>query len=207
MAPQDPNIDGTLTLIRRAKEGEQQALEDLFGRYYEPVRAYVRGRLGRELRLEAESVDLMQETFLGAVEQFDRFEVRNDASLIHWLARIAENRIRSLARKAYAEKRDRRRQQALLQIRDSITSGDLKIDPISPITLPGESAERAELNEKLHEALEELSEEHREVITHRTFGKATWEQVAELMNLGGESTARQLYARAMVELSSKMGES
>ena len=86
-----------------------------------------------------------------------------------------------------------------------MTSGNLTLEPVSPITLPGESAEREEMKEKLNEALQELTEEHREVITHRTYGRATWIQVAELMDLGAESTARQLYARAMVELARRMG--
>ena len=62
-----------LDLIRRAQAGEHEALELVFARYYAPVRAYVSRRLGPILRLEVESLDIMQETFLIAVEQFDRF--------------------------------------------------------------------------------------------------------------------------------------
>lgn len=198
-------MDATLTLIRRAQGGEQEALGKIFSKYYSPVRAYVRRRLGNELRLEAESVDIMQEVFMGAVEHFDRFEVQDDANLINWLSRIAENRIRDLSRKAHAEKRDRRRQRALKLVRDSISSGELQLDPVAPITLPGEALERKDKRERLSDALDQLKTEHRDVIMHRTYSKATWEQVAKLMDLGSEAGARNLHARAMVELAAKMG--
>ncbi len=198
-------MTATVTLIRKAQAGEQEALGKLFARYYAPVRAHVRRRLGRELRLEADSADIMQETFLAAVEHFDRFEVQSDANLINWLSRIAENRIRDLARKAFAEKRDRRRQQALKLLRDSITSGEVQVEPVAEITLPGEALERKGKRERLAAALDELEPEHRDVIMHRTYSKATWDQVAELMGLGSEATARNLHARAMVELASRMG--
>jgi len=199
-------MDATLTLIRQAQAGEQEALGKLFSRYYSPVRAYVHRRLGNELRCEAESVDIMQEVFIGAVENFDRFEARDDANLINWLSRIAENRIRDLARRAHAEKRDIRRQRTLKLLRDSISSGEVPISPVAAITLPGEALERKDKRERLSEALDKLSHDHREVIMHRTYAKATWDQVADLMELGSESTARNLHARAMVDLAALMGD-
>jgi len=199
------SIDATLTLVRRAQEGDQVALGNLFARYYGPVRAYVRRRLGRELRLEVDSVDIMQETFLIAVERFDRFEVRNDASLINWLSTIAENRIRALARRAFAEKRDRRRQKALRLLRDSIAVGEVRVDPVANITLPPEVCERAEMKELLYEALDGLKPEFRDVILHRTYAKASWAEIAELLGKGSEGAARQLHARAMVQLATRMG--
>ena len=198
-------MQATLNLIRLAQDGQQEALGKLFERYYSPVRAYVRRRLGPKLRLDADSVDIMQETFLCAVENFDRFEVQDDANLINWLSQIAENRIRSLARKAGAEKRDRRREQALQQLRESITRGEIRIEPEAKITLPADAVERKEKRERLSEALDELEPELREVILHRNYAKATWPEVAKLMGKGSESAARQLYDKAMAQLALLMG--
>lgn len=201
-----PESDATLNLIRRAQEGDNEALGQIFERFYNPVVAHVRHCLGRELRLSMGSVDVMQETFLAAVDEFDKFEMRYDAGIIHWLSRIAENRIRDHARYVYAEKRDRRRQRALRFLRDSVASGSVQLEPAAQITLPGDAAARGELEERLATALDELEPAHREVILHRTYGNAKWTEIQELMGLGSVSTGRQLHARAVLELAARMKE-
>ncbi|MFT7670114.1 MAG: RNA polymerase sigma factor (sigma-70 family) [Planctomycetota bacterium] len=197
-------LDNTLNLIHLAQEGDNEALGQIFSRYYNPVVAYVRLCLGRELRLSLDSVDVMQETFLVAVEQFDKFEIRHEAGLIHWLSRIAENRIRDHARYVHAEKRDQRRQRALRFLRDSVAAGTVQLEPAADITLPGDAAAKGELEERLALALEALEPVHRQVIMQRTYGNAKWTEVMELMGLGSEAAGRQLHARAVLELAARM---
>ena len=197
-------VGRTMELVRRAQRGEQEALERLFSRYYDAVRVFARHRLAGELRVEADSVDIMQETFMHAVETFDRFEIRDDAKLIHWLSRIAENRIRTLARRAFAQKRDRRRQEALRVVRESIRDGSLHLEPAADVSSPSEVAEQREDARRLKHALGELTTEHREVIRHRAYGKRSWREIAELMGRPSEGAARQLHTRALVALAAKM---
>ena len=199
------DMNATLALIRKAQAGDQDALGEVFARYYNTVRAFVRRRLGKELRLDMDSVDIMQETFLAAVESFDKFEVRYDAGIVHWLSCIAENRIREQARYARAQKRDRRRQRALRFLRDSVAGGSVHMEPAAEITLPGDAAAKNELKAKLNVALDRLKPKYRDVIMHRTYGKASWAEVADLMGQNTEAAARQLHARAMIDLATKMG--
>ena len=73
MSDLDPDaLTRSVELVRRAQAGERPALERLFERYYDRVRRIVRARLGPELRLRVESVDILQETFTAAVGSFDR---------------------------------------------------------------------------------------------------------------------------------------
>lgn len=195
-------IEETIHLVQKAQAGDQEALNRLFSRYYGRVQAFVRSRLGPELRLEAESTDIMQETFLAAIWDFDQYEVQSQAGFIQWLSAIAENRIRQLARRTYAEKRDRRRQQALRRLRDSIHDESVQIEPAASITLPGVALEKKEAQERLTVALDKLSPQGREVILLRTQGEATWPEIATIIGKGSESAARQLHARAMLELTS-----
>jgi len=200
------DLQATLVLVRQAQAGDQEALNRIFARYYSRLRGYVRARLGAGLRSELDSVDVMQETFLRALEAFDRFEVRDEAAMMHWLSRIAENQIRGAHRHMHAEKRDRRRQQQLKVVRDSISDGSLCLEPAAEITLPPDFVERAESRERLQAAIDSLDEDHREVLLARLHLGATWDRVAELVGKGSESAARQLFSRAMVELSRRMGE-
>ncbi len=198
-------IEATLSLIRQAQEGDQEALGKIFARYYNPVRAFVRRRLGCELRSNLDSGDIMQETFLSAVKHFDNFELRHDAGLIQWFSSIAENHIREQARYARAQKRDRRRERALRFLKDSISSGSMQMEPAGNITLPGNAVERKEMEEQLAKALDSLKPSYRDVILHRAYGKGTWKEIADLMERGTEAAARHLHARAMIELAARMG--
>ena len=69
----------------------------------------VRIRLGRPLRESLESRDILQETMIDAFQGFDRYELREDAHFVNWLARIAEHRILRSAEYHGAQKRDARR--------------------------------------------------------------------------------------------------
>ena len=66
---------GSVFLVRQAQDGDLEALGRLFERYYDRVRKIVRARLGRNLRAAVDSVDVMQDTFVAAVQAFDRFEM------------------------------------------------------------------------------------------------------------------------------------
>lgn len=198
-------LNDSLALIARAQAGEHDALEQVFERYYAPVRAYVRRRLGPRLRPDCDSLDIMQETFLIALERFDRFEVRSEAALISWLSKIAENRILAQHRRRTAEKRDRDREVALDALRETLTALQPRPIPEARITLPGVACERAEDLARLEQALEELDEDLRELVLHRYVGEATWDEVADLMGLGSGANARRLHAKALAALAWKLG--
>ena len=195
----------TLQLIRQAQLGDLDALGRIFAQCYNSVHSFVRQRLGKELRLSLDSGDIMQETFILAVEKFDAFELRHDAGIVHWLSTIAENRIRDQARRARAQKRDRRRERAIRFLRDSIDGGSIHLEPLAHIPRPGDVADSKEQEERLIAVIDELKPSYREVILHRTYADASWSQIAELMGKSSEAVVRQLHARAMVELAARMG--
>ena len=60
----------------------------------ERLERIVRVRLGARIQRHIESVDIVQETFAVAFQKIEEFEFRSHASILSWLARIAENQIR-----------------------------------------------------------------------------------------------------------------
>jgi RNA polymerase sigma-70 factor, ECF subfamily len=201
-APQDlPRTHGDLTvtidLLRRAQSGNAEALNRLFARYYERVRRIVRLRLGTRLRQRVESSDILQETFIAAVDGFDRFEMRDEASFINWLARIAERQVLAAADYHIAQKRNPAREVPIHKDEDQ---SDIGIDPVASGLIPPDLLARAELTRMIEECLQELREDYRELIILRNYAGASWEVVAEQTGRPSAAAARMMHAKAIVEL-------
>ncbi|MCB9915981.1 MAG: sigma-70 family RNA polymerase sigma factor [Planctomycetes bacterium] len=191
----------SIDLVRRAQAGEYQALNDLVGRYYARVLRIVRLRLGRSLRGFLESDDILQETFIAAIHGFDRFEMRTESSLLHWLAHIAENQIRAAVDYHGAKKRDRRRETSLRFARDAMESGEIVVEPQSPGPLPLDGLVREEDAEAVEGCIAELCDESRELILLRHYVGGSWEQVREWTGGTSVDAVRMRHARALTELS------
>lgn len=194
------DLSRTLELVRRAQGGDRAALGRLLDRYRQPLRRIVRARLGPTLRGYLDSDDVLQETCLAALEAFDRFDLRDDGSLLHWLGRLAENRIRQAAEHHHALKRDRRRERPLPEAATEPSGrGSELLDggPQPPV--------RAAADEELEgvlAALDTLGPEQREVfiLRHLTHGAPRWESIARDLGSPSADAARQLYARAVAAI-------
>lgn len=184
----------SVDLVRRAQGGDRAALDRLFARYYERVRRIVRVRLGRELRSALDSSDILQDTFGAAVTAFDRFEMRDEASLIRWLATLAERQITDAVDRHGAQKRDRKREVPLE--RPSVAGQD----PEDGSPRPPEHAASEEETALVDAALRELPEEYRELILWRDYAGAEWDVVARETGRPTAAAARMMHSRAMVEL-------
>lgn len=196
----DP-ITRSLDLVARAQEGDRQALDRLFERYYPQVLRIVRYRLGSRLRESLESGDIVQGTFIAAVQDFRNFEMRDEASLIHWLSKLVERQIIGQADYHGAQKRAAVRRVSLDTTRPGQgSSGSVSIQHADDTTPLLEKLEDAEQSSALIEALEALEPEHRELIILRNYVGASWETIAEETQRPSAAAARMMHARALLEL-------
>ena len=193
----EEQLTQTLVLVRDAKAGDQDALNRIMERYYERVRRIVRLRLGNKLRLRVDSGDILQETFMKAVAVFDRFQVRNEASLINWLARIAERQIHDAADRYSAQKRDVGRE---VPLASSDSSGRIGIDPQASELTPLLNLSQQEQLDRLEVGIAGLSESYRELIILRDYAGLPWEDIAEETNRPSAAAARMMHAKALIEL-------
>lgn len=171
----------TQTLCEQAHAGDRRAFDRLFAIHADRARLFVRARLGGRLRQAAETEDVLQEAYLAAYRDFGQFAWTDEGAFTRWLCRIAENRIRDLADREGAAKR-----QAVELPREDATG---------PVT----AADRGEQRERLAGALERLTEEHREVVLLRYFEGMSAEETGVLMKRT-PGAVRKLAARALVEL-------
>lgn len=181
-------------LLRRARQGEQDALNALYERAAGKLLAFIRLRLGRSLRTQLESRDILQATFLKSFEHLHQFEQSDAASLMAWLARIAENEIRDRA-----DYHARQRRDARLEVPLEAAHAGVAAAMRSALTqmLVDEHAGQMEA------ALETLEPHHREVIILRAFEELSFREIGARLGKS-EDACRMLYARAMAALTIRM---
>ena len=184
----------TTTLLRSAKGGSEEALNALFDRCAGKLLALIRLRLDRKLRNRLESRDILNAALLKAFQRIDSFEESNTASLMGWLARIAENEIRDQRDYHGRQRRDAAREVEIEQGLD-ILEGRIR-SQTSRLVLDEEL-------ERLERSLETLEEAHREVILLRKLEELSFAEISERMDRTPDA-CRMLLARAMTALTLQM---
>jgi RNA polymerase sigma factor (sigma-70 family) len=201
---QDTRNQETMVLIERHRGGERNALDELFRRYSKRVRRIVNIRMGTFLRSRAEVEDVVQETLLRAFESIDNYEVREDAKLIDWMARIAENSLRNLFQREMALKRGAGRGVAIESLRDKLQQSGLGWEPSAHSASPVDKSSAAEMEDIVDECLAELPEEQREIILLVDFAEGDWEFVMEKTGRPSAAAAQKYHRRARVALAAKV---
>jgi RNA polymerase sigma-70 factor (ECF subfamily) len=190
MSQPDATWESTLSLLERARAGDQEALNDLFARYVSPLRRWAAGRLPRWARDLSDTPDLVQETLLNAFRNIEGFEPRGEGALQSYLRRAVMNRIRDELRRA--------------QHRPESTALDpeLSDEAASPL----EAAIGAEAVERYEAALDRLREDERDMITARVELGLTYSEIAAAAGKPSANAARMAVARALMRLAEEMGE-
>lgn len=181
-------------LLREARRGSPDALGELYSRYGGRLLAFIRMKLGRNLRSRVESRDILQVTLLKSFQRLDQFEGGDGASLMGWLVRIAENEIRDQADFQHRQRRD---VAAAVPFDDALHGTPAVIRSALSAVAINEQFER------LGAALETLDPDHRQVIVLRKLEELSFKDVGERMGRS-EDACRMLLARAMVALTLAM---
>lgn len=183
------SMQATLELVRQSQAGDREALDALFARYAPRVLKIVRLRMHAALRVRLDSVDVLQDTILAAFKGFDAFEMRDEASFINWLSRIAENTIADSVDRLHTQKRDPGREVA-------VDASELSAGPLVPLDVLVRGEEEA----RLAAAIASLPDEYRECIVLRNYVGASFAAIAEQSERPSEGAARMMHAQAMRRL-------
>jgi RNA polymerase sigma-70 factor (ECF subfamily) len=183
-------------LLRRARDGAPDAIDALYQKVAGRLLALIRLRMGQALRARLESRDILQATLLKSFEHLPQFEQSDSASFMAWLAKIAENEIRDQADRQARQRRDARLE-VRLETGDDVVATRVR-SALSRLILDEEAG-------RLEQALEALTEDHRDVIILRTFEELSFREIG--LRLGkSEDACRMLFARAMTALTLRMSE-
>lgn len=185
---------GLERLLRRARQHDPDALQELFDAYQRRVYGLVLRLTGSRHTAE----DLVQETFLRVVRRIGDYQ--HSGKFEAWLFRIAANLARDHAR--------RRARRPVFSLGDEEARRGEPSAPRVPdprTNHPEHGIGLDEASRRLHGCLSKLGETDREIILLRHFSELPFGEIAELLEIPlGTALARA--HRAMKRLKCELGE-
>jgi RNA polymerase sigma factor (sigma-70 family) len=184
------DLESSFELIRRAQQGDEDALNRLLGRYLPRLRQWASRRLPHYARDLGDTNDLVQEAIIGTLRNLRQFEPRREGALQAYLRRAVWNRIRDEIRRV-----DRLPERG-------------ELDPALPAeeASPLEHAIGRESLERYERALARLDDVEREAVIARLEFGYTYEEIAGLVGKPTAGAARIAISRALAKLAKLMAE-
>ncbi len=177
-----------MTFVKRSQAGDLAAYDELIRRYQE--RIY--GTLYHMTSNHEDAHDLAQESFIKAYQAIKTF--KGGSSFYTWLYRIAVNKTLN-----FLKQRENRVHMSLNDLDFGAEKDPDLIALISDKT-PLRDAGLKELQNKLNEAMQRLSEHHRMVVTLHDVQGLSHEEIAEVMDCNvGTVRSRLFYARQQLQ--------
>jgi RNA polymerase sigma-70 factor (ECF subfamily) len=189
----------TSSLIRAARDGQTEVLENLLEWYRDHLRVLARRALDSAIQSKTDSSDLVQETLIKAYENFPQFRGETEGELVSWLHRIlAYNVADHIRRFRIGASRTVTRERSLDEILGQTTKIGRSLMADSQAS-PIRQAEDQEVRVRLVAALAQLRPDHRQVIVLRSLQDLDWKQVGRHLHRSAEA-ARLLWNRAIENL-------
>jgi len=177
-----------LTLVRRARQGDLGAYDELVRRYQERIYATVYHMTSNH----EDANDLAQEAFIKAFHALKSF--KGGSSFYTWVYRIAVNKAINFLKQ--------RKNRIQLSLDDLDVNAEHDPDLVALISdkTPRRETGLAELQEKLNAAMQKLSEPHRLVVTLHDVQGLSHEEIAQIMECNiGTVRSRLFYARQQLQ--------
>jgi RNA polymerase sigma-70 factor (ECF subfamily) len=199
MTSEDSRIE---RLVEQLREGDDQALAELFLHYRDKLWRMVNFRLDQRLTGRVDADDVLQESYMAAAQRVEHFCKETDMSILVWLRLIVAQTLVDVHRRHLgARMRDARQEVSLHVSPAQATSISLAAHLLGHLTSPSQAAMRAEMTRRLEDALRSMDPIDREVLALRHFEELTNNEVAEVLGLQ-KSAASNRYVRALTRLKS-----
>jgi RNA polymerase sigma-70 factor (ECF subfamily) len=184
-----------LTLVERVRTGDQRAFKLLVERYQRKVYGVALGML----KDKEEARDVAQEAFVKVYRYLDHF--KGDASFYTWLYRITVNICIDVIRKKGGTGGSARE---AVEFDDSIRqdTSEANLGALGSRlgTNPQKSALRAELAQRITEAIHQIPEAHRQILLLREVEGMSYEDLARTLKIPkGTVMSRLFHARLKMQ--------
>jgi RNA polymerase sigma-70 factor (ECF subfamily) len=171
------------SLVQAAQKGDMGAFEELVARHRDKIYA----RAYSMMRNEEEAIDLSQEAWVKAWQRLKQFQ--GESSFGTWMTRIVINLCLDQLR------RHKRTRAESIEAMDEESGGVERHMPVVTVN-PTERLERAELRQRIDEALGQLSHAHRTALVLHEFEGMEYKEIAKTMECSiGTVMSRLFYAR------------
>lgn len=175
-------------LVKQAQAGDYSAFDFLVQRYQERVYATIYHMTSNH----EDANDLTQESFIKAYKALGSF--KGDSSFFTWVYRIAVNKTINFLKS--------RKNKIHLSLNDLDFNAEHDPDLVAFVSdkTPRRDAGLSELQEKLNEAMQRLSDVHRLVVTLHDVQGLSHEEISKIMDCNtGTVRSRLFYARQQLQ--------
>jgi RNA polymerase sigma-70 factor, ECF subfamily len=196
-----PTPEQTDRLLDDARDGKTGAVDDLLGQFREPLRRVIDLRLDPVLGRRVDASDIVQDVLIEANQRLTEY-LKSPAMPFHlWLRHLAQDRIIDAHRRhRLAQRRSIDKEQPIARPAWADESeASLVAQLVDSERTPGSEAIQAELARRLAAAINELSDDDREIILMRHHEQLANQDVAKLLGLT-EAAASMRYLRALRRL-------
>jgi RNA polymerase sigma-70 factor, ECF subfamily len=188
-----PMATDDLTLVQRARKGDQRAFKLLVERYQRKIYAVAFGMV----KDKEEARDVAQEAFVKVHKYLDHF--KGDASFYTWLYRITINVCIDVLRRKGVSRGDEQVEFDETVKLDAAETG-LGVLGTRLGTNPQKSALRRELADRITAAIQQLPEAHREILLLREVEGMSYEDLARTLDIPkGTVISRLFHARLKMQ--------
>lgn len=187
-------------LEARIRGGDREALGEMFARLRPRLEWLVRLRLDPALARRLDPADVLQEAWLDVARRYDEWREQGAQamSLVLWVRFLTVQKLAELARRHGAQQRDARRE-VPLQVGPAASTVSVAEHLAGSFTSPSQGLAKAELLQRVQEALASLEEIDREVLIMRHFEELTNNEVAALLEITPAGASNR-YMRALKRL-------
>ena len=202
-----PSQDQTLSLLEAARNGDNQAVNQLLEEHRGPVRRLVEMRLDRKVQQRIDVSDVVQDVLVEASGRLDRY-LNDPVMAFHlWMRQIAWDRIIDTYRRhRVSAKRNMDREQPIAVPAGSDQSTmELAVQLRDPALTPATAATQREIAGKVESVIELLNEQDREIILMRHYEHLSNLEIAEVLKLNPPAASMR-YLRALRRLRQLLAE-
>jgi RNA polymerase sigma factor (sigma-70 family) len=185
----EPDVHSSYALLLRARDGDEDARNELCARYLPRLRRWAHGRLPGWARQHLDTEDIVQDTLMQSVRQLPDFAPRHERAFCAYVSEALRNRLRDAMRRAMAR-----------PVGQPLSSEEPAGDP-SPL----EQAVGVQMLGRYDMALQRLRETDRELVVARVELGLGYEEVARLLDKPSIPAARVAVSRALLRLATEMG--
>jgi len=179
-----------------AHEGSPSAIGSIFEECRNYLLLIANRQLGQSIQAKIGASDLVQETFLQAQKNFDRFDGASRQELSAWLTQILEYKLALAQRRLLrTEKRDASREEPLKSTMEDLVR-NMRL-PECP--QPDQAAAHVDEVEKLKAALDRLPADYQLAIDFRSLQQHSFAELGRILNRSPEA-ARMTWVRALLRL-------
>ena len=179
--------NSTEELVRSSQKGDRDAFQEIVRRFQVRLENQIRSRMGAAAQAAVEVEDVLQETFTSAFESIGKLRWQGEECFYRWLGSIAEHLIWAAAQ---------RKGKAPLKLEHDVAAAGAS---------PSKGVRRNERFDRLEDALNKLSDDHRKVIVLVRLERIGINETARRMSRS-TNAVKKLLARALLELRHSFGD-